>query len=141
MSAERSSRKPDSQPYEKATTWSPTPGEVLRGTLEHAAERQTRYGPCTVANVRCEDSDTLYGVWLSHTVLASKWDEASPRVGDHVAISYEGKVEGALHPYHDYTLDVRRAGETLPLAFPEPDDPTDETPTLALDDPIEQLPY
>jgi hypothetical protein len=78
MSAERSSRKPDSQPYEKATTWSPTPGEVLRGTLEHAAERQTRYGPCTVANVRCEDSNTLYGVWLSHTVFASKWEETSP---------------------------------------------------------------
>ena len=128
-------------PFEQATTWTPDAGDVLCGVVESIHDRYTDYGEQTVANIRCEDTGDLYGVWLSRTVLQAEWDRAEPEVGHRVTITYEGTRQGISHAYHAYSVEVERLGETIPMAFPEPDEGCDERPAPTLEDPNAGLPY
>jgi hypothetical protein len=81
----------------RATSWrpqvkgnghpNPLAGVLVR--LEHAT---TSYGRCGVIVLRAPDGQE-WRVWCLHAVLKDELRAAAPRVGELVAIRYEGRVE------------------------------------------------
>ena len=68
-------------------------------------------------------------VWLFHTVLKREMHKARPRVGEQVAIRFDGEVapDGGGRKYMAYTVVVKRekgASVDWGIIDDEPDDPT-----------------
>jgi hypothetical protein len=90
--------------------WDPEPGESLIAELLRYEERTTKVGPCRVAVVREADSDELYSVWLSRSVLKNEFDKQSPRPGDMLGLKFHGEksTRNGQSTYFLYSLRVVR---------------------------------
>jgi hypothetical protein len=98
------------------TTWRPDdPSEghpaLLIGELLSVQEGMTKsYGPKQIAVIRDVEGQ-LWSVWLLHTVLVNEFFRQQPRLGEMVAIRWEGRVspEGGA-AYEKYSVVVDRPG-------------------------------
>lgn len=90
--------------------WDPEPGESLIAELLRFEERTTKVGPCRVAVVREADTDELYSVWLSRSVLKNEFDKQSPRPGDMLGLKFHGEKSSrnGQSTYFLYSLRVVR---------------------------------
>jgi hypothetical protein len=90
--------------------WDPEPGESLIAELVRYEDRTTKVGPCRVAVVREADSDELYSVWLSRSVLKNEFEKQSPRPGDMLGLKFHGEKtsRNGQATYFLYSLKVVR---------------------------------
>lgn len=98
--------------------WDPEPGESLIAELLRYEERTTKVGPCRVAVVREADTDELFSVWLSRSVLKNEFDKQSPRPGDMLGLKFHGEKSSrnGQSTYFLYSLRVVRTKAAEQLA-------------------------
>jgi hypothetical protein len=94
-------------------TWRPDDDEaghpaLLIGELVSTDEGRTAWGDRQIAIIR-DGEGRLWNVWLLHAVLIGEFVRQQPRIGEHLAIRYEGRVvpqQGSA--YEKYRLLVDR---------------------------------
>ena len=70
--------------------------------------------PVQVARLDREDGiEEVVTVWISPTVLRSKWDELDPMEGDFISITFLGekKPRNGGDPYHNFDVHLERSRE------------------------------
>lgn len=84
----------------------------LVGTLIRQEEGHTSYGPAKIAVLRDPDGKD-WSVWLLHNVLKGEFQRKNPRIGELVAIKYEGTVppHDGQAGYEKYRVEVDRADD------------------------------
>jgi hypothetical protein len=93
-------------------SWRPQPGDVLVGEYVRRDTGTSSYDGSTVPILVLRDeAGKEWGAWVFHTVLRQQLAAKRPRVGELVAIRYEGKRQGAGgSTYHCYRVAVEREG-------------------------------
>ncbi len=83
--------------------------QMIMGVLERVEDAQTSYGPAKIAILRTPEGED-WACWILHSVLKGEFAKLRPRIGELVAIKYEGKVEprGGGAPYEMYRVVVDR---------------------------------
>jgi hypothetical protein len=73
----------------------------------------TSWGPRQIVVVRDSDGG-LWNVWLLHKVLIDEFHRQQPKVGEMLAIAYDGRVVPAQgSPYEKYRLHLDRRGQSV----------------------------
>jgi hypothetical protein len=142
-----------------AELWNPDVGGILVGTFLRYEQRFSPKigGECQVAIIE-DRTRQLHAVWLSRSVLAGEYERQDPHAGDAVGHKYHGLKQGrgGGQPYHNYTVNVRRARPGLsqvittappstpptsssPSSPPLPPPPSMPTPTAPAND--DELPW
>jgi len=103
------------------TSWAEEESPVIAGELLRYEKATTRYGEAVIAVIR-DDKLGEVSVWLTPTVLKSRFADARPVPGEVVGIKYLGK-----HPvknYKQYSVLVQgRSGISVDWAKLEDDAP------------------
>jgi hypothetical protein len=99
------------------TTWRPNDTDkahprLLVGELVRVDEGHTAYGPARIVVLRDGDGRD-WSVWLLHAVLKQEFAKLRPRIGELVAVKYNGAVEprDSRAGYESYTVVVDRADD------------------------------
>lgn len=119
---------------DQPAAWMPEAGDTLVGTLEGYTTGRSKHPDLPdsypIALVRDEDTGEVVSVHIVLTAIRGQFENADPKVGERIAVSYRGKVESKEtgRSYHNYRVTVDRpdAGETaksfadMAAATPDP---------------------
>lgn len=102
------------------TTWrhdDPDHPKLLIGQLVAVSAAFVRSGPAAgqkrqIAILRNAEGQ-LWSVWLLHKVLIDEFLVQQPKIGEMLAIRYDGRVVDAALPYEKFRLVVDREGGTV----------------------------
>lgn len=88
---------------EFAPAWRPDPGDKLSGEVVGIGERAGEYGSYPIVTLRRDDGEEL-ALHAFHSVLASELAALRPKLGDRLAVRYDGKKQtrtgtGSYHGY------------------------------------------
>lgn len=98
-----------------ARGWKPTDGQTLIGTVAHIDRRSSDYGDYPAITLAADTDDPEASEYIAvhafHSTLKSALFDLKPKVGDRLAITYHGQVEGKRKDpktglpvkYHSYT--------------------------------------
>jgi len=118
-------------------------GDSVFGSFDGLETGHTEYGACPIAILTTEDGPRA--VWLLQTVLRNEFKKARPKVGEEVAIRYDGTEKNAAgKTYHAFKVAVlREEGSAVDWdQVGAADDFYESTPTPEPDtDPIEETPF
>jgi hypothetical protein len=127
----------------EATTWRPDRPEeehpqLLIGELVSVTSGHTVWGEKQIAILK-DTEGQLWNVWLLKQVLIDEFVRQQPKIGELLAIRYEGVVhrEPPQKPYEKYKLRIDRKGAAVawnPLAGTD----TPPAPPVAAPAPVQQ---
>lgn len=86
-----------------AKTWTPDPGDLLKGTLIEAKYINTKYGWTYMVNI-VDGESQAWTVWCGRTLLKNALLDQAPGLNKGIAIKYHGMKDGKEFKYHDYTM-------------------------------------
>jgi len=96
--------KASSNGFEPSTPWTPEVGEELFGKLEGVVDVNTKIGVTKVARIR-KDDGALVAVFLTRSVLRSKFEALNATPGDTLYFRYDGARQSEQgRTYHAYAL-------------------------------------
>jgi hypothetical protein len=96
-------------------------GESLIGRVEGYRRVKTKYGPTQIVKLYLTDTGERRQLWISHTVLRSRFNDLQPEIGETIGIR---RLEDHVDPsYANYLVEVDRAGMGIkPIDFGIKDD-------------------
>ena len=120
-----------------AAAWKPEPGDKLVGEVVELGERDGGYGTYPIVVIEPEGGEPS-AVHAFHDVLRNELARVAPRIGDVMAIRYDGKQAGE-RGYHRYKVVSGRASafnwdKFGDVSHPEPDvaiEPAGTSPSIA----------
>lgn len=120
-------------------SWKPDAGDVIEGKFVSHNMASTKYGDVVVMVLE-DENGVRHSVWTMHTALRKRMAELRPRIGDTLAIQYEGMVEGQRggNSFHSYLVVSDREAQ------PESDTPDfgdGRPPERQVDDQLPDLPH
>lgn len=113
---ERAERLREAFDAPEPTTWRPDDDSeghprLLIGELMAVQDGRTSWGERQIAVIR-DTEGRLWNVWLLHAVIIGEFVRQQPKLGEMLAISYDGRVDGGsgASGYEKYRLIVDRPG-------------------------------
>jgi hypothetical protein len=91
----------------ESVTWRPNPGDRLIGRVVELDTASSAYGDYPLVVVESDEDNTEYAIHAFRTVLKSELAKRKPKVGDRLAIRYDGKLPGKS--YEGYKVAVEYA--------------------------------
>lgn len=94
-----------------AETWTPEPGDVLKGTVLSGRRISSEYGALNIISIVDKDK-TIWNVWCGRTILRGLVGELYPKPGKGIKIKYVGlkqpKKTGG-NAFHFYVMEVQES--------------------------------
>jgi hypothetical protein len=82
----------------------PTKEDIV-GKIEAFDQAPTKFGDAIVVTL-ATDNRELRSLWLTQTVLKSRFARLKPQIGERIVVRRTGMREGAGGPYHDFDIEI-----------------------------------